>query len=79
MKTFYYHGDTPTMHPQLQLIQPGANEIPDDLIDVAEECVEAGLLSHSAHHAPSRAIRSPRASQPDPAPEEAKVSQEPNA
>lgn len=46
MATYYYHGDTETYHPKLNLLKPGANEIPDDLIDEAEAAVANGLLSH---------------------------------
>jgi hypothetical protein len=41
----YYAGDGTTYHPQLGQIEPGANEFPDELQDVVEACVEAGLLS----------------------------------
>lgn len=48
MAHYYYHGTTDTMHEQLRLLKPGLNEIPDELVPIAEACVEAGLLSHSA-------------------------------
>lgn len=79
MKRFYYHGDTETLHPQLGLLTPGANDIADDLVALAEACVEAGLLSHASHQAPPKAARAPRQTHEALEPEEPKESQEPSA
>jgi hypothetical protein len=58
-ETYYYHGDSATDHPVLGRLEPGANEIPDEHHDLAEECVAQGLLSHDAE--------APAAEEPAPA------------
>jgi hypothetical protein len=64
--TFYYHGDEPTLHPVLGQLNPGANEIPDELEALAEDCVAAGLLSHDASPPPAPAPER----EPEPEPDE---------